>query len=98
MVDRINALLKDKADDPTAGAADYAEIGALFRQIGRHKFAVYWSERALERDPENLRAHDTLAACFEAAGDTARAAAHRGRPPPPPLPATTDPHPKAPKP
>ena len=43
IVDRINDLLKDKADSPTATADDYAEIGHLFFEIGRDKFGVYWS-------------------------------------------------------
>ena len=93
VVDRINDLLKDKADSPTAGAADYAEIGALFFQIGRAKFGVYWAERALERDPENPQAHEALAAHYEAKGDAARAAAHRARRPPPPAPPGPEPKP-----
>lgn len=77
VVDRINDLLKDTADSPTARADDYAEIGELFLQIGREKFGVYWLEQALDRHPGNLRAHRALAAHYERKGDTAAAAAHR---------------------
>jgi tetratricopeptide (TPR) repeat protein len=77
IVNRINDLLKDAADSPTAKADDYAEIGQLFLQIGRDKFGVYWSERALERDPANQKAHAALAAYYDRKGDAANAAAHR---------------------
>jgi len=76
-VDRINDLLKDAADSPTATANDYAEIGRLFLSIGRERFGVYWSERALERDPNNQTAHRSLAEHYERKGDAPSAAAHR---------------------
>jgi Flp pilus assembly protein TadD len=95
VVDRINELLKDKADSPSAGANDYAEIGELFLQIGREKFGVYWSERALERDPANQRAHRALAAHYDQKGDAVRAAAHRRQlREPAPAPPKTSPNPK----
>ena len=77
VVDRINGLLKDKADSPTATAGDYAEIGQLFLQIGREKFGTYWLERALERDSTNQAAHRALAAHYERKGDAGAAATHR---------------------
>jgi tetratricopeptide (TPR) repeat protein len=76
-VDRINDLLKDVADSPTATANDYAEIGRLFLSIGRERFGVYWSERALERDPNNQTAHRALAEHYARKGDAASSAAHR---------------------
>lgn len=77
VVDRINTLLKDKADSPAATAADYAEIGRLFLQIGRGKFGVYWLERALELDPGHQPAHRALAEHYERKGEADKAAAHR---------------------
>jgi tetratricopeptide (TPR) repeat protein len=77
LVERINEMLKDVADSPTARADDYAELGSLFLQIGRDKFGVYWSERALERDPVNQQAHRALAEYYERTGDAAKAAVHR---------------------
>jgi tetratricopeptide (TPR) repeat protein len=77
IIDRINDLLKDKADNPTATANDYAEIGRLFFEISNDKFGVYWSERALEMDGGNQTAHSALAAHYERKGDAAAAAAHR---------------------
>lgn len=76
-VERINELLKDKADSPTARAEDYAEIGQLFLQIGREKFGVSWLERALEKDPTNQTVHRALADHYDRKGDAARSAAHR---------------------
>jgi Tfp pilus assembly protein PilF len=77
IVERINELLRTTADSPTAKPDDYAEIGRLFLQIGRDKFGVYWSERALEGDPANQTAHRALAAYYERTGDASRAAGHR---------------------
>jgi tetratricopeptide (TPR) repeat protein len=86
-VDRINDMLKDVADSPTATAADYAEIGRLFLSIGKTKFGVYWLEHALESDPGNQVAHRELARHYEAKGDSELAAAHnrmvRSETPPP---------------
>ena len=77
VVERINELLKDKADSPTAKADDYAEIGQLFLQIGREKFGVYWLERSLERDPSNQAAHRALADHYERKGNASASATHR---------------------
>ena len=77
IVDRINDLLKDKADSPTATPNDYAELGRLFLQIDRKRFGVYWSERALEKDPANQVAHRALAEHYEQKGETQNAAIHR---------------------
>lgn len=79
IVDRINDLLKDAADSPTAGSHDYAEIGQLFLQIDRTKLGLYWSERALELDPNHQVANRALAAYYEKQGDSAKAAVHRRR-------------------
>jgi tetratricopeptide (TPR) repeat protein len=88
VVERINELLKDKVDSPTATAEEYAEIGRSFLEIGREKFGVYWLERALEKDSTNQSAHRALAAHYERKGNAAAAANHRRqiRPPPPPSP------------
>jgi tetratricopeptide (TPR) repeat protein len=75
--DRVNTLLKNVADSPTARAEDYAEIGRLFLEIGRDKLGVYWAERALELVPTNQSAHRALAAHYQRKGDAAGAAAHR---------------------
>jgi tetratricopeptide (TPR) repeat protein len=74
---RINTLLKDVADSPTATPDDYAELGALCLQIGRDKVALYWLNRALERDPNAPRAHRALAEYHDGKGDRAQAEAHR---------------------
>ncbi len=77
MVTRINALLKDVADSPTATADNYAEIGDVCLQIGREKVALYWLDRALERDPNNQSANRLLAAFYEGKGDKAKAESYR---------------------
>ncbi|MCI0700617.1 MAG: tetratricopeptide repeat protein [Planctomycetia bacterium] len=46
LVDRINALLKDVADSPTAGADDYAELGQFFsRSAGTNLQSTGWTGR-----------------------------------------------------
>jgi Tfp pilus assembly protein PilF len=77
IVDRINDLLKDKADNPASSAAEYAEIGNLFAKIGRDKLSVYWLEQALQRDARCQTAHRGLAEHYERKGDAATAAIHR---------------------
>jgi tetratricopeptide (TPR) repeat protein len=77
IVDRTNDLLKDVADSPNAQPGDYAQLGELFAELGRDRYTVYWLERALEKDPQNQRAHRALAAYYEKKGDPASAAAHR---------------------
>lgn len=95
LVEKINELLKDKADNPMSTAADYAEIGTLFAQIGRDKLAAYWLEKALERDPTCQPAHLALAEYFERKGDLASADAHRSQVrTPTPKPPPNDPAPK----
>jgi tetratricopeptide (TPR) repeat protein len=76
-VERINELLKDVADSPTAKPDDYVEIGELFFEIGRDKFGLYWTERALERDPTNQGAHKALASYYQRKGETAKERVHR---------------------
>lgn len=88
IVETINKFLKEKADDPTATAAEYAEVGSLFLQIGRDKLGVYWLKKGLERDPQCQPAHRALAEYYERKGDADAAADHRsqirGSPPPGP--------------
>jgi tetratricopeptide (TPR) repeat protein len=70
-VDRANQLLREVADSPTAGAADYAEIGELLLRIGRDRLGVYWLGQALERDPGNQAAQRALAEYHETRGEPA---------------------------
>ena len=93
LVERVNTLLKNVADSPTARADDYAEIGRLFLDIGRDKLGVYWSERALTQDPTNQIAHRALAAHYDRTGNPSAAAPHRRS-----IQETTSPVPASPKP
>lgn len=76
-LDRTNKLLQEVADSPTAGAADYAELGDLLLQAKQEQRGLYWLYEALDRDPENQRAHRALATHFERTGNADKAAAHR---------------------
>jgi tetratricopeptide (TPR) repeat protein len=64
-VDRANKLLREVPDSPTAGAADYAEIGELLLRVGRDRLGVYWLNQALERDPAYEPARRALADYYE---------------------------------
>jgi tetratricopeptide (TPR) repeat protein len=77
VVDRVNDLLKEKADGADATAADYAEIGTLFLSIGRERLGVYWLERATDKDSGCQPAHRALADHYEKKGDADATAFHR---------------------
>lgn len=78
-VDRANKLLREVADSPTAGAADYTEIGELLLRVGRERVGLYYLHEALERDPVYQPAHKALAEYYDKKGDEEKAAAHRRR-------------------
>ena len=73
-MERVSTLLTTVAESPTARADDYAETGRLLLEIGRDKTALYWLDRALERNPGNQQAHRALAAYHGRKGDADRAA------------------------
>lgn len=79
LVERINKLLTEVADSPTANADDYAEMGAKLLQIGRERLGVYWLQKALEREPTHPQANKALAEHYMKKGDAEMAAAYRRR-------------------
>lgn len=76
-LDRVNKLLQEVADSPSARPADYSELGDLLLRIGRDRQGLYWLDHALELDPDLLPAHTLLAAYYEKKGDKDRAEYHR---------------------
>jgi tetratricopeptide (TPR) repeat protein len=76
-LDRLNTLLKEVIDTPSARVADYVEVGELLIGIGRERVGVYWLEQALERDPGHVAAHEAMAKYYEKRGDEEKAAVHR---------------------
>lgn len=76
---RVNALLKDVADRPTATADEFAEIGDFLLLIGRAEVARYWLDRALQQNPDHQRANRCMAAYYEKKGNAAAAAPHKQR-------------------
>jgi tetratricopeptide (TPR) repeat protein len=79
VLDRSHKLLREVADGPSAGAGDYAELGELLLGVNQESRGLYWLFEALERDPDQQRAHRALAAYYERKGDATKAAAHRRR-------------------
>jgi tetratricopeptide (TPR) repeat protein len=83
-VDRANKLLREVPDTPTAGAAEYTEIGELLLRVGRDRLGVYWLEQALIRDPGYQPARRALAEYHETHGAGEPTAPSRAEPGPPP--------------
>lgn len=76
-VERVNDLLTNVADRPTAKTDDYVEIGRLFLEIGRDKLGLYYLNEVVEKNPTNQKAHRALAEYYERKGDREAAADHR---------------------
>ncbi len=88
LVEKLNTFLRDKADDASTTAEEFADAGGMFLRIGRDRLGVQWLERALERDDQCQAAHRALAEHFERKGNAAAAAAHKRAIRPDPKPAT----------
>ncbi len=88
LVARSNQLLQDSADTSRSTPAELAELGDILMQAGRERLALYWLNKAIEKDPENQRSHQLLAAYYNKKGDLQMAATHarqlRGLPAPSP--------------
>ena len=88
LVARSNQLLQESADSATSNPADFAELGDILMQAGRERLALYWLNKAIERDPENQRSHQLLVTYYNKKGDLQLAATHarqlRGLPAPSP--------------
>ncbi len=77
LVEKINTFLRDRADDPSVTAEEFAEAGILFLRIGRDRLGVQWLDRAIDRDDRCQPAHRALAEHHERKGNAERAATHR---------------------
>jgi predicted Zn-dependent protease len=82
--DRLKARLERLYDLTTRGIAArpldpalYAEVGALFVEMGRKDVGEVWLQSALQHDPTYRPAHAALADLYESLGDRQQAAYHR---------------------
>ncbi len=75
--ERVNVLLRDRADKADATPDEWFEIGNLFLGMKMESRGVYWLEKALAKNPNHQAAHRVLAEYSERKGDAAAAAAHR---------------------
>jgi tetratricopeptide (TPR) repeat protein len=75
--ERVNLLLRDRADKGDATADELFEIGTLFLEMQMDARALYWFDKALGRDPTYQRVHRALADYYDRKGDAPQAAAHR---------------------
>jgi tetratricopeptide (TPR) repeat protein len=74
---RIDTLLNEFADSPTATAENFAELGTLLLQIGRAKDGQYWLKKALDKDPGCQTARRAMAEHDDSKRDRTRLQEHR---------------------
>ncbi len=77
MLKAANDLLQNEARTPSTDADSVAKIGKMLLELGQEPQALYWLDKALERDPQCQLAHTSLAEHFNKKGDAARAAFHQ---------------------
>lgn len=77
MLKEANNLLQVEARTPSTDADSVARIGKMLLELGQEPQALYWLDKALERDPRCQMAHQCLYVHFTQKGDTARAATHQ---------------------
>ena len=77
MLKEANDLLQTEARTPSTDADSVARIGKMLLELGQEPQALYWLDKALERDARCQLAHKALADHFTRKGDAARAAIHQ---------------------
>ncbi len=77
MLKEANDLLQKEARSPSTDADSVARIGKMLLELGQEPQALYWLDKALERDGRCQLAHIALAEHFTKKGDAARAAYHQ---------------------
>jgi len=77
IVKAANDLLQAEARTPSTDADSVARIGKMLLELGQEPQALYWLDKALERDPSCQPAHKAMADYFTQKGDAARAATHQ---------------------
>ena len=75
--ERVNTLLRDRADKPDARPDEWFEIGSIFLELKMESRAMYWLEKTLARDPGHQSTHRLLMEHFVRKGDAAKAESHR---------------------
>jgi tetratricopeptide (TPR) repeat protein len=73
---RVAQLLHQDAEHPSTDPDGLSEVGALFLHTNQ-RVAMYWLQRALERDPGHQPTHKLLAEYYESKGEAEKAATHR---------------------
>ena len=77
--ERVNELLRDRADRPDATPDEWSEVGRLFLEMAMEPRALYWFDKALARDPNHQATHRVLAEYYDRTGKPGEAASHRRR-------------------
>jgi tetratricopeptide (TPR) repeat protein len=75
--ERVNNLLRDKAETRDATPDVWCEIATIFLDMKLEAKARYWFDKALSKDPFHQPTHRALAEFYERKGEAATAATHR---------------------
>jgi tetratricopeptide (TPR) repeat protein len=72
-------LLQTGTDRPSSTADELFDIGNVFLRSGQDRLALYWLDRALQRNSNHQPTHQALADFFDKNGDREKAEYHRSR-------------------
>jgi len=75
--ERVNTLLRDRADKPDATPEEWFEIGSIFMELQMESRALYWLDKTLAKDIDHQKAHRMLMEYHERKGERELAASHR---------------------
>jgi tetratricopeptide (TPR) repeat protein len=77
MLRQTSQLLLEEAERPSSTADDLFKIASVFLRSGQDRLALYWLDRALQRDPQHQPSRRALAEYYEKKGEPAKAEVHR---------------------
>ena len=74
---RLKKLTTNQLERSRMNPTTTSEVGEIFLRLGQERQGVEWLHRALNLDPNCLRAHTALIKHYQATGQPAKAAEHR---------------------
>ena len=72
--ERVNLLLRDRADKPNATAEEWFEIGSIFLDMQMESRAMYWFDKVLAREGTHPGVHRRLTEYYERNNEPEKAA------------------------
>jgi tetratricopeptide (TPR) repeat protein len=73
---RLQELAGQRLERSSQDASTTSEVGEIFLRLGQQRQGVEWLHKALNLDPNCLRAHRALIKHYEATGQQDKAAEH----------------------